>query len=187
MDEANVHIALLQETNWDDTIHSPGSLNLNKFTVYHKSRTNPARKPSVGGGVAILVQSHLRSAPCPDVEPSERCEAVFADISLGDRTITLGSVYITHDARGTGSARDLITFLPLISRTRAAICGDLNSHSLAWDLHRRYSCSRGRVLAPAVKSASYHIQHRPLGPLSISARVTPLHHQPCSCLTNTRF
>lgn len=159
MDTKNIHIALLQETNWDDTIHTAELLAPDGYSVFHKSRQNPNRKPSVGGGVVVLVREHLRATPRSDLIPSALCESVFADIHLGDTTITVGSVHITPDATGTRSMRELITVPPLVSADTFFLCSDFNSHFPVWDpLHRR-QCPRGALLAPAVDENNFVISN----------------------------
>lgn len=109
--------------------------------------------------MAIFVRSHIPSLDRPDLNENPDCEAVFADLQLPNRTLLVGSVYFSPDAKCSAGLRELLPVLEQTAESRAFFCGDYNAHHPVWDPQRFDSCPRWRLLEPAAAANNFFISN----------------------------
>ncbi len=118
VEDKKVEVVCLQETFAKDS-----------KTIF--KNWHPYLKPSPDGygGVAIFVCPTLKSAPCTSLSDAN-LEAVFTQIQVAGKVITLGSVYIRP---GHLDKIDILRNKIASIKTPLIVMGDLNGHSKLWD------------------------------------------------------
>jgi hypothetical protein len=116
----NPHIVLLSETHWRDnyTAH---------FSAYKSFTLN---RPTLGGGVAILVKKNIQTAPLP-LPPSRNIEAIGITImTRNNLPIDILSIYCPN---GNACTEEEIESIFNTPRNETIIGGDMNAHSELWE------------------------------------------------------
>ena len=118
----NIDILCLQETHLNSSVN----LKIPGYDVLRKDRSSNR----IGGGVAILVRSHLKFCGISLPDFSHDIDAIGVKLWLANMEVTVINLY---NPNGNNNGHDFFNFISNnFSNSNLVVVGDFNAHSSIW-------------------------------------------------------